>query len=128
MDDDCNTASAIGYIFALVRMVNRTLEDKKLRASQDLQGFLSRFLELINTWGQVLGLFTTEPQVFLEQLRSQQAVRKGIDITQVENLLHKRQEARAQKDFALSDLLRDQLFTMGVELRDTPTGVVWDIV
>ena len=43
-------------------------------------------------------------------------------------LVAERQEARAAKDFAKSDALRDKLHEMGVEIRDTPQGVVWDLL
>jgi cysteinyl-tRNA synthetase len=54
-------------------------------------------------------------------------VRGGIDMTKVQALLAERAEARAAKDFARSDAARDELAAMGVEVRDTPNGAVWDI-
>ena len=45
-----------------------------------------------------------------------------------EELLRERQEARAAKDFARSDAARDALAALGVEVRDTPEGPVWDIL
>ncbi len=127
LEDDCNTASALGHIFAMVRLVNRALEDKTLRASEGMRDFLQSFQDIVHTWGKVLGLFTTQPQDFLIALRNQQALRKNIDCAAVEVLLEQRQEARKNKDFAQSDALRDTLASMHIEIRDTSTGVVWDI-
>ena len=127
MEDDCNTASALGHVFALVRLVNRVLEDKNLRASEAGRDFLLSFQKHMLAWSEVLGIFQKKPQDFLDSLRGQRALRKGIDTSQVDSLMAQRQEARQAKDFARSDALRDELASLGIELRDTPTGAVWDI-
>ncbi len=127
MEDDCNSAAAMGHIFSLVRLVNRCLEDKSARASEGMRDFLLAFQKTMQTWGNVLGLFQAQPSDFLLNLRNQQAKRKELDIKVIENLLAQRQEARAQKDFAKSDTLRDTLSQMGIELRDTANGAEWDI-
>lgn len=127
MDDDCNTASALGHIFSLVRLVNRVLEDKNLRASEGTKQLLLDFHSSMASWGSVLGLFTTKPQEFLDALRAQRAARKGIDTARVAELMEERKNARLNKDFPLSDQLRDTLAGMGIDLRDTPTGQVWDV-
>ena len=127
MDDDCNTASALGHVFGLVRLVNRVLEDKALRAGEGAHQLLLDFQSSMKDWAQELGLFEQKPQVFLEDLRNQRARRKGIDTSRVDTLMQERQEARKNKDFTRSDALRDELAVLGVELRDTPAGPVWDI-
>ncbi len=128
MEDDCNTAAALGHIFALIRLVNRGLEDKSIRASEGMRDFLLAFQKTISTWAEVFGIFQEDAQKFLLMLRNQQAKRKDIDVSAIENLIAQRQEARATKDFAKSDSLRDSLTTMGIEIRDTAQGVEWDIM
>ena len=49
-------------------------------------------------------------------------------MNKVVELLRERQEARAATDFARSDAARDELAALGVEVRDTPEGPVWDII
>ena len=49
------------------------------------------------------------------------------DTARVENLLAERSEARAAKDFTRADAARDALSALGVQVRDTPEGPVWDI-
>ncbi len=127
MLDDCNSAAALGHIFGMVRLVNRALEDKATKASEGLPAFLQAFQKVLQDWGGVLGLFQQNPQDFLLELRSKQATRKGVDVAKVEGLLQERLEARKNKDFARSDAIRDDLASMGVELRDTPQGAVWDM-
>lgn len=127
MEDDCNAAQALGHIFTLVRLVNRTLEDKNLRSGQGTRDLLEEFLKAMAEWAGALGLFEREPSEFLEELRGRRAARAGIDAGRVISLMEERQRARMDKNFALSDQLRERLAVMGVELRDTPAGPVWDI-
>lgn len=127
MDDDLNTAGALGHVFGAVRLMNRILEDKALRNREGVRGLLERFGKLAQSWSGVLGVFGAEPSNFLEELRDIRAVRSGIDMDRVRNLMEERAQARAARDFARSDATRDALAAMGVEVRDTPSGPVWDI-
>ncbi len=128
MEDDCNCAAALGHIFALVRLGNRAMEDKTIKSSVELVGFLQKIHEILIAWGNVLGLFHQNPTQFLTELRNTQAQRQNIDIKHIESLMLKRQEARNNKDFATSDALRDTLEDLGVTLRDVPGGgAIWDI-
>ena len=127
LEDDLNTASALGHIFALVRMVRQVLEDKKLRSSEGARELFTAFHRNADIWRDVLGLFGRDAGSFLQALRTRQLARKRIDASAVEALLEKRKTARQNKDFAASDALRDKLFDLGVAVRDTPEGQVWDI-
>ena len=62
-----------------------------------------------------------------EPERSQRARRANIDVARVEELMLARQDARASKDFALSDSLRQEIIDLGVSVRDTPEGQIWDL-
>ncbi len=128
LEDDCNTAAALGHIFTMVRLAGRVLEDKKLRANEGGRAVLLRFREAVTRWDTLLGLFAQKPTAFLDALRDKRALRRGLDMDRVKALLAERQEARAAKDFARSDAVRDELSTLGVEVRDTPEGPVWDII
>ena len=127
MDDDINTAQALGQIFAQVRVVNRLLEDKGLRVGEAAGDLLHEFTDRAVQWQERLGLFGQEPQDFLNSLRAQRASRARIDVPRVEELLRERQEARAAKDFARSDALRQKITELGVSVRDTPEGQTWDM-
>lgn len=127
LEDDINTAQALGQVFAQVRLVNRLLEDKALRAAEAGRDLLQEFLARAQEWDKRLGLFGQAPQAFLADLRSQRATRSKIDVARVEELMLARQEARASKDFARSDSLRQEILDLGVSVRDTPEGQVWDL-
>ena len=127
MEDDCNTASALGHVFATVRLINRVLEDKKFRNLEGAKSLLDDFAVSSAAWSDILGVFGTNPEVFLRELRDIKAVRMGLDTARVERLLAERAEARARKDFSRADAAREAIASMGVEVRDTPAGPVWDI-
>ena len=127
MEDDLNTAAALGHIFGMTRLAGRVMEDKGLRKSQGGKELLERIQANFSRYVQILGVFGTKPAEFLISLRDKRAARKGIESSQVEDLLTARQEARKNKDFAQSDKIRDELTALGVEVKDTPAGAVWDV-
>lgn len=127
MDDDCNTAAALGHVFSMIRLAGRVLEDKKLRTSETGRDILHALREAVSVWHAVLGLFGRIPEEFLLELRNMQVRRKGINLAEVKALLAARQEARQAKDFAKADAVRAELTALGVVVRDTPEGQVWDV-
>lgn len=127
MDDDFNTAAALGHVFGTVRLVNRVLEDKALRGKDGTKAFLEQVLEEVKIWSQILGVFGSEPAAILLELRDLSAKRLNIDTQKVEVLLQERFEAKKNKDFAKADAIRAELAAMHVEVRDTQNGQVWAI-
>jgi len=128
MADDMNTAAALGHVFTIVRLINRVTEDKNLRKSEGARALFEQALEAFAQWSGILGLFALEAGAFLNDLKLCRAARKGINPAKVEALIVQRQEARKAKDFALSDSLREELTNLGVDVRDTPAGAVWDVL
>jgi cysteinyl-tRNA synthetase len=108
MDDDFNTAGAMGHLFELVRATNQAratgIEKTSLKGAQDL------LLELT----RVLGLRLIAPSA-----ESSQAS-KFVDL-----LVEIRSELRQQKLWALSDLVRHRLTELGVILEDGKGGTTW---
>ena len=107
MEDDFNTADAISVIFELVREGNTALSAEKGPTKAAAAEILKVFDELTG----VLGLIYGEEQDGLAQ--------------EVEALIEARTAARAAKDWAEADRIRDALKDMGVVLEDTPQGVKW---
>ena len=128
LEDDLNTALALGHVFGLMRLGGRVCDDKGLRKSEGGREVLTRVLADLEKWGEILGLFAREPNEFLLELRDRKAACKGIDAAAVAAKLAERLAARTAKDFAASDRVRDELAAMGVEVKDTPGGQVWDVV
>ncbi len=103
MDDDVNTASAISAIFNLVKEVNMTVNGAVSKE------YAEKIIALIRELGGVLGLLQKE-------------IKKPIP-KEVQDLIDARQQARADKDFAKADEIRDKLLEMGITLKDTRQGV-----
>jgi cysteinyl-tRNA synthetase len=122
MDDDLNTAGALGLIFEKVKDMNRALDalgdNPDPEHSARLQDDRRHLLEA----GQVLGLLNEKPIDFFEDLASSA---RSIDADQVERLIQERTEARAKKDWAAADAIRERLHGLGVVLEDTPKGTKW---
>ena len=127
MNDDLNTAAALGYMNNAIRLMNRLMEDKNMAKSQDSRQLYERFLEDFSRWGAIMGVFISAPQDFLADLKTCRAKRANIDVDMIEKLMAERLEARQAKDFVRSDELRDAINGMGVSVRDTPSGAAWDI-
>ncbi len=127
MDDDLNTAQALGHVFGAARLAGRLMEDKAMAKSRETADILRRILADLADWGQELGLFGQGSEAFLEALKASRAARLGIDAARVEALVAERQDARKNKDFARSDAIRDALADLGVTVMDTPAGPRWDV-
>ena len=127
MDDDLNTAQALGEIFAGVRLVNRLLDDKALKASSEAKSIFEDFCQRSKVWQEELGIVSLPADDFFTRLREIRVQRKGINTDAVEALLQKREEARKNKDFSQSDALREELAALGVLVQDTPEGQKWDL-
>ena len=107
VDDDFNTAGAIGVLFDTAREVNRASGTSAVR------GLRAAFRKM----AAVLGLPLDQPPPGLGE---EMAVAPFIDL-----LLEVRSELRAAKQWALSDRIRDRLSELGVRLEDSPSGTTW---
>jgi cysteinyl-tRNA synthetase len=105
MDEDFGTPEAVAVLFDLAGEVNRT-------KSPDLAG-------LLRSLGAVLGLLRQAPEAFLQ---------KGSegDASEILIQIGLRADAKAQKNFAEADRIRQALLAKGIVLKDSPTGTTWE--
>ena len=127
MDDDFNTAQAIGHLFEGARAINRLIAEKKFRKKADKVASVRALREKISELGDVLGLFGSDPAGWLREQNLRGLQELGMVEADVEAAIKDRLEARSSKDFARADQLRDELAQKGVELLDSPTGTTWKI-
>lgn len=105
MDDDFNTADAISVIFDLIRDINTNIQNASSKA------LIYHCLDIIKELGSPLGIL--------------QNTSKGNIDEEIEKLIEERQKAREERNWALSDKIRDDLKNSGIVLEDTPQGVRW---
>ncbi len=124
MDDDFNTAQALGHLFDAVRLLNRVLEQNLLgKEGLSSLAWARRELAIL---GGVLNLLQQDPHSMLQTLR-QKAEALTMDPASIDQLIADRLQARKQKDFAKADAIRQQLADAGVILEDTPQGTTWRV-
>ncbi len=111
MDDDFNTPQALSVLFDLAREVNRLRETQPLRARSHGQA--------LRELAGVLGLLEADPESWL---RGDSA---GIDDAEIEALIEKRSAARARRDFAEADRLRERIEAAGVAIEDGAQKTTW---
>jgi cysteinyl-tRNA synthetase len=101
MDDDLNTAEAIGAVFEYIREINLAFERGGSKKSA---------VEALSALDKVLGVLGLAPQ--------EESIPESI-----KEMAARRQEARARKDFALADALRAEIAALGYDIKDTAEGV-----
>ena len=102
MDDDLNTADALGAIFEIVKDANVSLNDQSGKAA--VEGVLSALTELTG----VLGLLMKKAEDVLP--------------AEIQDMVNQRAMARKEKNWKRSDELRDALAAAGYLVKDTPQG------
>jgi cysteinyl-tRNA synthetase len=125
MDHDFNSGQAIGFLFELVRALNRAGNHKRVRK---LGGaLLAPALEAFELSGKVLGIGGMDPEAFFAELREKRIRVKGLDPAWVEDRLEARHQARHHRDWAAADAIRDELDGAGIVVMDRPEGVDWRV-
>src|SRR5690606_10527439 len=107
MADDFNTADALAVVFEAVKELNRYLEQPDVS-----RPLLEEWKRLFTDWDDVLGLLPF-------------AAPAADDDEEIRALIEEREKARAKKDWATSDRIREELQKRGIVVQDTPQGVRW---
>jgi cysteinyl-tRNA synthetase len=128
MDDDFNTAAAIGHLSEAFLLANKLLDEPGGVAKDVRRRTLARLRKDLRACGATLGIFQRSPAAFLDAYRQRLCGRRGIDPAAVEARIAERTAARKAKDFARADEIRRALQETGVELMDTPTGTTWRVL
>jgi cysteinyl-tRNA synthetase len=127
MDDDFNSALAIGHLFEGVRAINRLIGEKKFRKNAAKVAEVRDLHRTVQKLGGVLGLFGSDPQRWLEQFKMAGLRNLDLSAEQIEVLIEERLQARNNKDFARSDEIRDELDRRGILLLDSREGTSWKL-
>jgi cysteinyl-tRNA synthetase len=120
MDDDLGTPAAVAAIYDAVREGNKLLADGDTPALREVASSVRAMLA-------VLGLDPFDPHWSAGASSGAEAKLTAVVDVLVGALLEQRSAARAAKDFATADAIRDRLKAAGIELEDTPRGPQWSL-
>ena len=111
LEDDLNTPKALAVLFDVSREANRNeTEEGRIQAAARLRAS-----------AELLGLLSVEPEAWFTAAEND----AELDNAAIERLLDERNAARAQKDFATADRIRDELAAQGISIEDGEGGTRW---
>ncbi len=104
MEDDLNTADAIGFLFEMTREINTVITNSVSKE------YINAVEELYIPLCELLGFGREE---------------SDFDVEYIERIIAERSEAKKARDYAKADAIRNELKEKGIVLEDTPQGVKW---
>jgi cysteinyl-tRNA synthetase len=125
MDDDFNTAAAIGHLYSLTRSLNTVIDAAKKNKGKMSPLVAEKAKKVFSEVGKVFGLFQTEPNKYFDAMKKEGLASSGDSEDEIESLISERTSAKKEKNFARADEIRDILTEKGIILKDTPQGTEW---
>jgi len=123
MDDDFNTALALGHIFEIIREANRFL-DHRPSGTKDRE-LLLMTKELLSEAGSVLNIFDRSPHEWYLSLMEIKKI--GLSEQDILEKIRERQDARQKKDWSYADAIRKELEEKGIILEDKKDRTDWKV-
>jgi cysteinyl-tRNA synthetase len=127
MDDDFNTAQALGYFFDLQRHLNSLLDISKKQRTEEILAMLKQGLEYFTRFGSIFGLFQESPEEYLDEQKKEGLKRLNFAEEEILRLIDERNLARKEKNWKRADEIRNDLLSKGIVLEDTPAETIWKI-
>ncbi len=126
MDDDFNSALALGNVFDVLRCINKVLGEASVPSERTLS-ILTRLRSNIQEIGNILGIGISVPSAYLERIRNTRLSGLDINEEEIKKLIEERAIARKNRDFKRSDEIRDLLITKNIILLDSAQGTSWKV-
>jgi cysteinyl-tRNA synthetase len=126
MNDDFNTAEALGHMHRCVRQVGSFLHEG-VEPRPGTLAVLRYAAESLRRLGGVLGILKEDPAVYFGAKRQGALEGLGLDVAAIEAKIAERAEARKAKDWKRGDAVRDELLARGIVLEDGPKGTTWKV-
>ena len=124
MSDDFNTVSAVSALNKSFKQARELMTGKK---NPQKQSDVANIAAALREAGQILGLFKDAATTQVKNLKLKLLPSLGVTEPEIDAAIQDRKDARAAKDFARGDAVRDSMAARGIELRDTPQGTVWSV-
>jgi len=125
LNDDLNTSGALGHMFSLVRATNLGLDGGRVS-----RGDAADILAWLRDVDRIWAVLPTGEELIERQIEVDGATLVAVGPPVAEDLLdliEARMRARAARDFATADELRDRLLDAGITVEDTPQGARWQV-
>jgi cysteinyl-tRNA synthetase len=124
MDDDFNSAKAIGDVFEFIKSINSIIQKPDFQINESVKNSLKDAYSKIIGLGKILG-FNFEKEI----LRVSENIESKMELAkeEIEKLIAEREAARKKKDFKKSDEIRNYLQKRGIMLEDRKEGTIWEI-
>jgi len=127
MDDDFNTAQALGYFYDLQTQLNSLLSLSKGNPTEEIASLLEKGLKYFSNMGWVFGLFRDDPERYLDQQKKEGLKKLKLSGEEILKFIEERNAARKEKNWKRADQIRNDLLSKGIVLEDTPSGTLWKI-
>ncbi len=112
LEDDLNTPMAIAHMHTLIKSINVGPNDQKI----------GEYKDILLKGAKLMGLLQQDPEAWFKWSPAGKA---ALNDAEIEKLIQARKDARAAKNFAEADRVRDQLQAAGILLEDKPEGTLW---
>ena len=125
-NDDFATPQAMAQLFDTIRLYNQLVPagSKKKGPAATISQL---FFDFVSGFGKPMSLFQEDPTEFLTTLDDILLEHKELKREDIDQLVNERNQARANKDYAESDRLRDKLNELGIDIRDGAEGTTWEV-
>jgi cysteinyl-tRNA synthetase len=127
MDDDFNTAQALGYFYDLQTHLNSLLDVSKGQPTEETISMLKKAFDYFSKMGWVFGLFQEDPEAYIEKQKGKGLQRLNLSEEEIQKRIQERNTARKEKNWKRADEIRSDLLSKGIILEDTPSGTNWKL-
>jgi cysteinyl-tRNA synthetase len=127
MDDDFNTAQALGYFYDLQTHLNSLLGLSKGQPIQEILSLLKTGLDHFSKRGWVFGLFREDPGNYLARQKKEGLKKLNLTEEEILRFIEERNLARKERNWKRADEIRIDLLSKGIVLEDTPAGTKWKL-
>lgn len=124
LNDDLNTPIAMATLFTLIRQFNENNNSNSNK--KELAIYARDIKNIIIKYGKIMSLFQEAPEPFLQEMDGIFLRKNKLNREIIDNLVAERGQARKNKNFKKADKIRDKLWDMNIEVKDSPQETVWE--